>query len=169
MTATVPVGQTTHFQAIMAGVEGDLRTAGSWDTSCSSTTPIIRPTPIFQNGNGPPLRKDHASAEPVAAVENAPVAALTRPGEQEAQEEPVGGAAEEEGEENVVKNQQVLELDAPCAQTAPAPRLAGSESLEASDSPEAKPESPRRQGEQRVGRRRMQMAIAQVMGLSLLA
>ncbi|XP_067410481.1 phosphatidate phosphatase LPIN3 isoform X2 [Emydura macquarii macquarii] len=139
-TATVPVGQTTHFQAITAGVEGDLRTAGSWDTSCSSTTPIIRPTPIFQNGIGPPLRKDHASAEP------APVAALTRLGEQGAQEKPVGGAAEEEGEENVVKNQQVLELDAPCAQAAPAPRLAGSESLEASDSPEGKPESPRRQG-----------------------
>ncbi|EMP38244.1 Phosphatidate phosphatase LPIN3 [Chelonia mydas] len=144
MTATTPVSQATHFQAITAGLEGDLRTADSWDTSCSSTTPVIRPTPVFQNGNGPPVLKDQLSAESAAAVGSMPDTALPRVGEQGAQKQSVGEAVE--GEENVVKNQQVLELDPSCAQAAPAPRRADLESTEPSDSPGTKPESPRRQG-----------------------
>uniref|UniRef100_A0A8C4WCF1 phosphatidate phosphatase n=1 Tax=Gopherus evgoodei TaxID=1825980 RepID=A0A8C4WCF1_9SAUR len=97
-TATVPVSQATHFQAITAGLEGDLRTADSWDTSCSSTTPVIRPTPVFQNGNGPPVLKDQPSAESVAKVESVPETTLPRIGEQGAQEQSAGEAVE--GEEN---------------------------------------------------------------------
>ncbi|CAM4626977.1 unnamed protein product [Lepidochelys olivacea] len=143
-TATTPVSQATHFQAIMAGLEGDLKTTDSWDTSCSSTTPVIRPTPVFQNGNGPRVPKDQFSAESAAAVGSMPETALPRVGEQGPQKQSVGEAVE--GEENVVKNQQVLELDPSCAQAAPAPRRADSESMEPSDRPGTKPESPRRQG-----------------------
>uniref|UniRef100_A0A8C0J5K8 phosphatidate phosphatase n=1 Tax=Chelonoidis abingdonii TaxID=106734 RepID=A0A8C0J5K8_CHEAB len=60
---------------------------------------------------------------------------------------------------------QVLELDPSCALAAPAPRQAGSESMEPSDSPGTKSESPRRQGEQQVGWCRMGTAIALVIGL----
>uniref|UniRef100_A0A674JFK9 phosphatidate phosphatase n=1 Tax=Terrapene triunguis TaxID=2587831 RepID=A0A674JFK9_9SAUR len=98
-TTTVPVSQATHFQAITAGLEGDLRTADSWDTSCSSTTPVIRPTPIFQNGNGPPVLKDQPSAESAATVGSAPETTLPQIGEQGAQEQSAGEAVE--GEENV--------------------------------------------------------------------
>uniref|UniRef100_A0A8C8SHH1 phosphatidate phosphatase n=1 Tax=Pelusios castaneus TaxID=367368 RepID=A0A8C8SHH1_9SAUR len=143
-TETVPVGQTTHFQAITAGLEGNLRTADSWDASCSSTTPVIRPTPIFQNGHVPPVWKDHASAESVAAVESVLGTTLPQIEEQGPQEQPVGGAVE--GEENVAKNWEVTEPDPPCVQAAPALRLAGSEILEPSDSLETKPESSRSHG-----------------------
>uniref|UniRef100_A0A674J9H8 phosphatidate phosphatase n=1 Tax=Terrapene triunguis TaxID=2587831 RepID=A0A674J9H8_9SAUR len=64
--------------------------------------------------------------------------------QQGAQEQSAGEAVE--GEENVVKNQQALELDPSCARAAPAPRQAGSERMEPSDSPGTRPESPRRQG-----------------------
>nr|XP_032623220.1 phosphatidate phosphatase LPIN3 isoform X2 [Chelonoidis abingdonii] len=143
-TATIPVSQATHFQAITAGLEGDLRTADSWDTSCSSTTPVIRPTPVFQNGNGPSVLKDQPLAESAAEMESVPETTLPQTGEQGAQEQSAGEAVE--GEDNVVKNQQVLELDPSCALAAPAPRQAGSESMEPSDSPGTKSESPRRQG-----------------------
>uniref|UniRef100_A0A674J814 phosphatidate phosphatase n=1 Tax=Terrapene triunguis TaxID=2587831 RepID=A0A674J814_9SAUR len=90
------------------------------------------PTPIFQNGNGPPVLKDQPSAESAATVGSAPETTLPQIGEQGAQEQSAGEAVE--GEENVVKNQQALELDPSCARAAPAPRQAGSERMEPSDS-----------------------------------
>ncbi|XP_074868331.1 phosphatidate phosphatase LPIN3 isoform X2 [Carettochelys insculpta] len=138
---SIPVSQTTHFQAIAAGLKGDLRTADSWDPSSSSSRPIIRPTPFFQNGNSPPVPKDLPLAESGAAVGSVPETFPPRLREQAAQELPVGRAAEEEGGENMVKKQQVLELKPVCTQAASVPKQASSESLESTDHPETKLES----------------------------
>lgn len=142
-TTTIPVSQTTHFQAITAGLEGDWRTADCQDPSCSSTTPIIRPTPLFQNGNGPHELTEPPSAESTAVAGGVPETVLPPQGEQTAQEQPVGRAKEEE---NTVKSQQFLKPEPSCVQAAPTPRWAGSESVEPSDSPETQLESPRRPG-----------------------
>ncbi|XP_026520838.1 phosphatidate phosphatase LPIN3 isoform X1 [Notechis scutatus] len=48
-TTVIPMDETTHFVAITAGSESDLGTVDSDDTS---STPIIKPTPVFPSGNG---------------------------------------------------------------------------------------------------------------------
>ncbi|XP_061487469.1 phosphatidate phosphatase LPIN3 isoform X3 [Rhineura floridana] len=62
-TATIPVGETTHFVAITPGSESDLGLEDS-DASCALASPVIRPTPVFSSGNGLPAGK-----EPCASIE----------------------------------------------------------------------------------------------------
>ncbi|XP_019365343.1 PREDICTED: phosphatidate phosphatase LPIN3 isoform X3 [Gavialis gangeticus] len=139
----IPVGETTHFLAITAGLEGDLVTVDSQGVPCSCTSPVIRPTPVFQNGNGFPVLKDfHPVTESADTAESSLEASPTL-----AEEQGEAGAAEEGGEETLeATTEQVLQLDPSGVQEAPATRPTKLESTQPGDSLETKLENQRKQG-----------------------
>ncbi|XP_025047030.1 phosphatidate phosphatase LPIN3 isoform X1 [Alligator sinensis] len=147
-TTPIPVGETTHFLAITAGLEGDLVTVDSQGMPGSCTTPVIRPTPVFQNGNGLPMLKDfHPVTESADTAESSLEASPTLAEEQGAKQQPEAGAAEEGGEETLeATTEQVLQLDPSGVQEAPAMRPTKLESTQPGDNLETKLENQRRQG-----------------------
>lgn len=167
-TTPIPVGETTHFLAITAGLEGDLVTADSQGMPGSCTTPVIRPTPVFQNGNGLPMLKDfHPVTESTDTAESSLEASPTLAEEQGAKQQPEAGAAEEGGEETLeATTEQVLQLDPSGVQEAPAMRPTKLESTQPGDNLETKLENQRRQGKQ--GLTLLQMLLVPVkQGMSL--
>ncbi|XP_066480790.1 phosphatidate phosphatase LPIN3 [Tiliqua scincoides] len=53
-TATIPVGENTHFVAITGDLEGNLGTVDSDDAPDYPAAPLIRPAPVFSTGIGLP-------------------------------------------------------------------------------------------------------------------
>ncbi|XP_054836232.1 phosphatidate phosphatase LPIN3 isoform X2 [Eublepharis macularius] len=137
-TATIPVGETTHFVAIS---EGDLGTVDS-DASRCPDTPLIRPTPVFSTGNGLLMGGEPSCSAQVMASDQDSTCTFT--GDVQSYIEP----AENEGK-SIEMDGQIQELgwEAPSSrkssldQEVPSPREASFGQPEPSSSSEIKQET----------------------------